>query len=111
MRAGADGEDGEDDDDDDVDVGYGKRPGAGTYNKSDDGGVRRRWRESSTKTDAIAMEGPVRARHETLNGRLKNWGILSQVFHHDIGRHGEVLRACATVTQLTINDGEPLFKV
>ena len=26
-----------------------------------------------------AMQGRVRARHETLNGRLKNWGILSQV--------------------------------
>ena len=24
------------------------------------------------------MQGRVRARHETLNGRLKDWGILSQ---------------------------------
>jgi len=31
-----------------------------------------------------AMQGRVRARHETLNGRLKNWGILSQIFHHHI---------------------------
>ncbi len=28
----------------------------------------------------LAMQGQVRAHHETLNGCLKNWGILSQVF-------------------------------
>jgi hypothetical protein len=57
------------------------------------------------------MQGRVRARHETLNGRLKNWGILSPVYRHDIRRHGEVFRVCATITQLTIDDGEPLFEV
>ncbi len=41
----------------------------------------------------------------------KNWGILSQVYRHDIMRHGEVFRACAVVTQLTIENGEPLFEV
>jgi len=57
-----------------------------------------------------AMQGRVRARHETLNGRLKNWGILSQVFRHHITMHGNVFRACAVVTQLTIENGEPLFQ-
>ncbi len=59
----------------------------------------------------LKMQGCIRARHETLNGRLKNWGILSQVFHHDIWHHGVVLRACAVITQLTIEHGEPLFAV
>jgi len=54
-------------------------------------------------------QGRVRARHEMLNGRLKNWGILLQVFRHHIMMHGDVFRACAVVTQLTIQDGEPLF--
>ena len=58
-----------------------------------------------------AMQGRVRAHHETLNGRLKNWGILSQVFRHHITMHGDVFRACAVVTQLTIQDSEPLFEV
>jgi hypothetical protein len=58
-----------------------------------------------------AMQGRVRARHETLNGRLEKWGILSQVYCHDIMRHGDVFRACAVVMQLTIQDGEPLFEV
>jgi hypothetical protein len=30
------------------------------------------------------MQGRARAHHEMLNGRLKNWGILSQVFRHHI---------------------------
>ena len=57
------------------------------------------------------MQGRVRARHKMLNGRLKNWGILSQVFRHHITMHGDVFRACAVVTQLTIQDSEPLFEV
>jgi hypothetical protein len=58
-----------------------------------------------------AMWGRVRACHETLNGRLKTWGILSQVFRHRITMHGDVFRACAVMTQLAIKDGEPLFEV
>jgi hypothetical protein len=58
-----------------------------------------------------AMQGRMRARHKMLNGRLKKGGILSQVYHHDIMRHGNVFRACAVVTQLTIENGEPLFEV
>jgi hypothetical protein len=57
------------------------------------------------------MQGRARARHETLNGRLNNWGILSQVFRHHIITHGDVFRACAVVTQLTVENVEPLFKV
>jgi hypothetical protein len=57
------------------------------------------------------MHGRVRARHETLNRRLKNWGILSQVYCHTIMQHSNVFQACAVVTQLTIKNGEPLFKV
>ena len=59
----------------------------------------------------LGMQGRVRSWHEVLNGRLKNWGILSQVFHYNIRSHGEVFWACAVVTQLTIEDGEPLFEV
>ena len=59
------------------------------------------------------MQGRVRACHETLNGQLKTWGILSQVFRHHttITMHGDVFQVCALVTQLTIENGEPLFEV
>ena len=58
-----------------------------------------------------ALQGRVRGRHKTLNGRLKNWGILSQVFRHNITMHGDVFRVCAVVTQLTVENSEPLFEV
>jgi hypothetical protein len=56
------------------------------------------------------MQGRVRARHETLNGWLKTWGILSQVFRHHITMHCDVFRVCAAVTQLTIKNGKLLFE-
>jgi hypothetical protein len=61
--------------------------------------------------EKLAMQARVRARHKTINSCLKNWGIHSQVFWHDIRCHGEVFRACAVLTQLTIEQGEPLFSV
>jgi len=58
------------------------------------------------------MQGRARARHETLNGRLKNWGILSQTFRHRIQLHGTVFRACAVILQVGIINGEErLFRV
>ncbi len=58
-----------------------------------------------------AMQGRVRGRHEMLNERLKNWGILSHFYRHNIMRHSNVFRACGVATQLTIKNGELLFKV
>jgi hypothetical protein len=59
----------------------------------------------------LKMQGRIRARHEMLIRRLKNRGILSQVIRHDIRHHGDVFWACAVITQLTIEHGEPLFAV
>jgi hypothetical protein len=55
-----------------------------------------------------AMQGRVQARHETLIRWLKNWGILSQVYQHNIMWHSNVFGACAVVMQLTIKNGEPV---
>jgi hypothetical protein len=57
------------------------------------------------------MQARVRAHHKMLNRRLKNWGIICQVFRHNIMMHGDVFRACAVVTQLCIENGGPLFEV
>jgi hypothetical protein len=59
----------------------------------------------------LGMQGTARSRHEMLNGRLKNWGILEKVYCHDITVHGTVFYACAVITQLAIANGEPLFEV
>jgi hypothetical protein len=56
-----------------------------------------------------AMAAIVRRRHETVNKRFKQWGILKQVYRSDLSRHHQVFRVVAVVTQLAIENGEPLF--
>jgi hypothetical protein len=53
----------------------------------------------------------VRRRHETINKRFKQWGILKQVYRGDLSKHGTAFRVCAIITQLAIENGEPLFQV
>jgi hypothetical protein len=53
----------------------------------------------------------VRRRHETINKRFKQWGVLKQVFRGDTRTHGKYFRFVAIVTQLAIESGEPLFQV
>ena len=48
----------------------------------------------------------LRARHETINGRLKKWTILKNVFHHDITKHHIVFGAIAVIEQ----NGRPPFQ-
>jgi hypothetical protein len=52
-----------------------------------------------------------RARHETMNGHLKQWNILKAIFRHNLGKHGAAFRAIACITQLSIQYGEPLFDI
>ncbi len=47
-----------------------------------------------TPAEKWAMQGRLRAHHKALNGQLKNWGILSQVYRHNIMQHGNVFLAC-----------------
>ncbi len=49
--------------------------------------------------------------HETINGCFKTWGILSEVYHHNITRHGEVFWVVAIIMQPAIENGSPLFQV
>lgn len=57
------------------------------------------------------MQQRVRNRQETINNRLKFWGILKQFFRHRefLCRHGDVVRAILVITQLAIDQGEKLF--
>jgi DDE superfamily endonuclease len=50
-----------------------------------------------------------RARHETVNKRLKQWGSLKQRFRHDLGKHKLVFAAVAVCTQLCFEMGEQPF--
>ena len=51
----------------------------------------------------------VRRRHETVNKRIKQFKCMDTVFRHDLSFHAACFRACAVLTQLSINNGHPLF--
>ena len=61
--------------------------------------------------ESLGMQQRVRNRHETVNKRFKQWGCLLNRFRHGIGKHGDVFRAVAVITQLAIENDEPLFEV
>ena len=55
--------------------------------------------------------GIVRRRQETVNMRFKQWSILNQVFRHDLCIHGRFFTAIVVISQLAIENDEPLFQV
>lgn len=57
------------------------------------------------------FEKRVLARHETLNGKLKNFYILKNRFRHPLQKHPIVFHACVNVVQVLINEGEKLFTI
>ncbi len=59
----------------------------------------------------LTMQSRIRSHHETFNAHFKFWGILRQVYHHNILKHGSVFYACAVISQLTIKYDKPLFAV
>ncbi len=65
----------------------------------------------SNLTKNQEMQNRVWSRHETVNGQFKNWEILKSMYRHDLMEHGDVFRAIAVITQLSIDAGERLFEV
>ena len=57
------------------------------------------------------MTRQVSARHETINTRFKFWGILKQVYRHNIEDHGDVVYALGVIIQLSVEHGEQLYRV
>ena len=57
----------------------------------------------------------VKARHETFNGRLKDFGILEQRFRGQgasrVEKHKAVFEACCVLVQYQMDNGHPLFDV
>ena len=52
-----------------------------------------------------------RSRHERLNGRLKQWNILKNVYRHDLRKHQYVFEEVAVIFQLEIENGKVLNKL
>ena len=57
------------------------------------------------------MEKAVRGRHEHVNKRFKQWGIMRDGFRHKPTLHQSAFRAVVSMTQLCIESGEPLASV
>lgn len=53
----------------------------------------------------------IMARHETVNKRLKQFKILHETYRHHLSKHPIVFHAVANLTQIMIQNGEPLFSV
>jgi hypothetical protein len=53
----------------------------------------------------------VRARLETVNSRFKNNQVLVKRFRHSLAFHSACFQAVAVVSQLIIENREPLFDV
>ena len=66
---------------------------------------------AANPTENQGMQNRVRSRHESMNGRFKSWEILKSMYRHDLLEHGNVFRAIAVVTQISIDEGERLFEV
>jgi hypothetical protein len=61
--------------------------------------------------EQLKLRSRVRSRHETVNKRFKQFRCLSGTFRHDIAFHGKCFRAVAILTQLSIENGHPLFPI
>ena len=85
-----------------------------------DEGYRGQPKKVSTKNEynskeLSAFKNRVRARHETVNSRLKAFGILNQVFRTKgkarMSKHKAAFEACSVLVQYEFDNGSPLFKV
>jgi DDE superfamily endonuclease len=57
------------------------------------------------------QKSTVRARHESVNKRLKQFKILGNKYRHPIEKHDAVFRAVAVLTQLDLMYENPLYQV
>lgn len=66
---------------------------------------------SGLRDEQQKRQGKIRARHETINSRLKEWKSLSGVFRHKLRLHFYVFMSIANVTQLELEEETSAFKL
>ena len=64
-----------------------------------------------TEDAYLKMSKKIASRHETVNKRFKIFQCLVHRFRHDVVKYTICFRAIAVITQLGIENGEPLFQV
>ena len=50
-----------------------------------------------------------RARHESFNGRIKNFQCLAERFRHGVNKHVIAFEAVCVIVQYQLENGSPLF--
>ncbi len=63
------------------------------------------------KQPTTAREKKILARHEALNGRLKEFSILSNRFRNSLKKHPIVFHAIVNTVQISLSSGERLFEL
>lgn len=53
----------------------------------------------------------IMSRHETVNKRLRQFKILKEIFRHSLEKHPKVFNAVVNLTEMMLENGEPLFSV
>lgn len=77
-----------------------------------DGGYRDEKCLKRGSTDELSRKfSVIRARHETVNRRLKQFSVLSSRFRHPLSRHSVCFHAVCNLTALMIEHEEPLFNI
>jgi hypothetical protein len=66
---------------------------------------------SCNESEFRAEYKKIMAWHETVNRRLKKFGVLQCRFRHELHLHPRCFHAVVNLTQLMIENGEPLFQV
>ena len=64
--------------------------------------------DSATVKD---FKNRARARHESFNGRIKQFRVLDARFRHDVDEHQVVFEAVCVILQYEMENGHPLFDV
>lgn len=67
-------------------------------------------RENNVKTEKYMAISRALARHETINGRMKEFSILRKVYRCDRANHFFVFSAIAALTQIEMIKERPVFE-
>lgn len=57
------------------------------------------------------LHSRIRARHETVNSRFKNFQILHHTFRHDVTKHSVCFHAVAQLVAIMTKTSNPLFQI
>lgn len=62
-----------------------------------------------TNDSTAARQKEIMARHETVNMRIKRFGVMQKIFRHNLLLHPKCFHAVVNIVQLSIENGEPLY--